>query len=551
MVDKAMGSCVLCNQILCKTKKGLMGTHCSKAKISKRNIKSDEICWADSLGLKKSCSDLLKKNSRLRPPKFTKLGEFLKSLVEKSEEGEASLEKFLIDLTDNERYFLMQYANGEIGLLLAEIFNKYNLVIREDLISLEIPEDLPDDFILLLESYKNFFIRRYNVLTSKNHYRTPQYMRRNLTRSISLIRYLCSIGITDWYQVKDKHIVSYLESTKKNLHIELKRFINYANNDRKPFKKTRLNKKRSGAALKASVIVKTYTESTIDSFLEEIYAKQSHAEYLIAWLVCKLGLTVEFSYNLNISQITVNKENKYIFKPHQVWLKLPKNIGDLFYEIFDQIYPDWRSYDQEKLLFLKPFHSLFANASRASEVIFKGSARELRTTAIINLMKSGFLDRVTLHQSIGVSMPTITKYENIFSVDLHSTIQPHIIKGRNKVIQGEFNEFKPLIKEADNKNIDIISGKVVWYVYLLECENNKIYTGVTSDINNRIFLHYEGKGALMTKLNKPKALLAYKPFSSKSDALSMEQQVKKMPKIGKLLLVKEWNKNSSNFVDVN
>ncbi|MDN5626056.1 MAG: GIY-YIG nuclease family protein, partial [Acinetobacter sp.] len=76
-------------------------------------------------------------------------------------------------------------------------------------------------------------------------------------------------------------------------------------------------------------------------------------------------------------------------------------------------------------------------------------------------------------------------------------------------------------------------------------------TGVTSDINNRIFLHYEGKGALMTKLNKPKALLAYKPFSSKSDALSMEQQVKKMPKIGKLLLVKEWNKNSSNFVDVN
>ena len=50
----------------------------------------------------------------------------------------------------------------------------------------------------------------------------------------------------------------------------------------------------------------------------------------------------------------------------------------------------------------------------------------------------------------------------------------------------------------------------------------------------------------MTKLNKPKALLAYKAFSSKSDALSMEQQVKKMPKIGKLLLVKEWNKNLSN-----
>ena len=111
------------------------------------------------------------------------------------------------------------------------------------------------------------------------------------------------------------------------------------------------------------------------------------------------------------------------------------------------------------------------------------------------------------------------------------------------MIQGEVNESKPLIKEVGKRNIDIISEKVIWYVYLLECENNKIYTGVTPDINNRIFLHYEGKGALMTKLNKPKALLAYKAFSSKSDALSMEKQVKKMPKIGKLLLVKEWNKN--------
>ena len=160
MIDKAMGSCVLCNQILCKTKRGLMGTHCSKAKISKRNIKSDEICWADSHGLKKSCSDVLKKNSRLHSPKFIKLGELLKSLVEKSGKSEASLEKFLIDLSDHERHFLMQYANSEIEFLLAEIFNKYNLVVKQDLIDLKIPEDLPDDFILLLESYKNFFIRR-------------------------------------------------------------------------------------------------------------------------------------------------------------------------------------------------------------------------------------------------------------------------------------------------------------------------------------------------------------------------------------------------------
>ena len=55
MTEKAMGACVLCDQILCKTEKGLLGTHCTKAKISKRYTKGDTVCWNTSNGLKKSC----------------------------------------------------------------------------------------------------------------------------------------------------------------------------------------------------------------------------------------------------------------------------------------------------------------------------------------------------------------------------------------------------------------------------------------------------------------------------------------------------------------
>lgn len=548
-----MGACVLCDQILCKTEKGLLGTHCTKAKISKRYTKGDTVCWNTSYGLKKSCFEILKKNYKLKASNFLELGRLLKSLVEKSEESDTGLENFLIDLSENERHFLMQYVDGEIEVILAEILKKHNhnLVVRKSLVDLEIPNDLSEDFISLLESYKQYFVNRYNILIGKNHFRSPKYMRRDLMIVISLIRYLNSIEITAWSQVKDKHIVSYLSNKEKNLSSELKRFINYANNDRKPFKKTSLDRKNSGSVLKSSPVVKVFTDSTIDDYLQDIYSKNSHAEYLIAWLVCKLGLTVSHSYDLDLSQIRMNAENHYIFKPFQIWLKLPKAIGDIFYGLFSQIYPDWKSYDQDKLKYLKPFHSLFSGVNSASERIFKGKARELRTTAILNLMKNGFLDRVTLHQSIGVSMPTITKYENTFSVDLHSTIQPTIINGRNKVIKGETTTSNILVKKNNTQNTDIITDKAIWYVYLLECENNKIYTGATPDINNRVALHTDGKGALMTKLNKPAALLAYKAFPSKSDALQMEQQVKKMPKIGKLLLVKEWNKNSSNFVDVN
>ena len=80
----------------------------------------------------------------------------------------------------------------------------------------------------------------------------------------------------------------------------------------------------------------------------------------------------------------------------------------------------------------------------------------------------------------------------------------------------------------------------VWYVYLLQTENDKIYTGISPDVGARIEKHTAGKGALFTKLNKPLKVLAFKAFSSKREAAMVEVQIKKIPKSSKLCIASLW-----------
>ena len=66
------------------------------------------------------------------------------------------------------------------------------------------------------------------------------------------------------------------------------------------------------------------------------------------------------------------------------------------------------------------------------------------------------------------------------------------------------------------------------FVYLIECANGSIYTGVTNDIGKRLKEHIEGKGARYTAMHGVKQLLAVWPCKNRSNALKLEIKVKKI-----------------------
>ena len=65
------------------------------------------------------------------------------------------------------------------------------------------------------------------------------------------------------------------------------------------------------------------------------------------------------------------------------------------------------------------------------------------------------------------------------------------------------------------------------YMYVLECADNTLYTGYTTDVKKRIKTHNEGKGAKYTKTRLPVKLLYQEEFASKSAAMSAEALFKK------------------------
>lgn len=79
-----------------------------------------------------------------------------------------------------------------------------------------------------------------------------------------------------------------------------------------------------------------------------------------------------------------------------------------------------------------------------------------------------------------------------------------------------------------------------WFVYLLECSNGRLYTGITTDLDRRFAKHSSGKGAMFTRLNRPLRMIAAKPCENRSAASKLEWQIKRLKVEQKWLLVADW-----------
>ena len=76
-----------------------------------------------------------------------------------------------------------------------------------------------------------------------------------------------------------------------------------------------------------------------------------------------------------------------------------------------------------------------------------------------------------------------------------------------------------------------------YFVYIVSCADNTLYTGITNDLETRLAAHNSGKGAKYTSCRTPCTLLYSETCKSKSAALQRELEVKRMSRAKKLLLI--------------
>jgi putative endonuclease len=68
-----------------------------------------------------------------------------------------------------------------------------------------------------------------------------------------------------------------------------------------------------------------------------------------------------------------------------------------------------------------------------------------------------------------------------------------------------------------------------WFLYVIECADGSLYTGIARDPHARYAEHACGMGARYTRSHAPVRLLMVEPHADRSSALKAEYAFKQLP----------------------
>lgn len=69
-----------------------------------------------------------------------------------------------------------------------------------------------------------------------------------------------------------------------------------------------------------------------------------------------------------------------------------------------------------------------------------------------------------------------------------------------------------------------------WFVYIVECADGTLYTGISNEVEKRVADHNNGRGAKYTRGRRPVVLKYIEKTDSKSEALKKEYEIKHLSK---------------------
>ena len=76
-----------------------------------------------------------------------------------------------------------------------------------------------------------------------------------------------------------------------------------------------------------------------------------------------------------------------------------------------------------------------------------------------------------------------------------------------------------------------------WTVYIVECSDKSLYTGITNDLDKRLKAHNKGLGAKYTKYRRPVIIRYGEAHDTQGAALTREAAIKSLDRKSKLALI--------------
>jgi len=80
--------------------------------------------------------------------------------------------------------------------------------------------------------------------------------------------------------------------------------------------------------------------------------------------------------------------------------------------------------------------------------------------------------------------------------------------------------------------------ETIWFIYIVRCADNSLYTGITTDLKRRVDEHNTGVvGAKYTRSRRPVKMVYHERAENRSQASRREYQIKKMSLQSKLKMI--------------
>lgn len=76
------------------------------------------------------------------------------------------------------------------------------------------------------------------------------------------------------------------------------------------------------------------------------------------------------------------------------------------------------------------------------------------------------------------------------------------------------------------------------FTYILECADHSLYTGWTTDLQQRLDRHNAGGGAKYTRSRRPVKLVYWEVYGTKEEAMKREYAIKRMTRTQKMTLIR-------------
>lgn len=391
---------------------------------------------AAALVIRSLCS---RRTTSSSPASKAARNELMRALFPHLVEGGVKLQTFLISLGVEKRHLLLQSVVPELRLRLAASVGGLDDGVSPPQLEVFLPasDQLPDDIARGLAGYFDKIQRRLGLLVQNGHSRDPTYLRRKMSEPIRLARFLAAHGITRCAEISSSVLVKYAKQYPGYEPRKLAPFLAHIRSEDHFRKKASpKSKKKPVQILRSARVPDVYQPEELTQKLREARRRLTAEEYVLYWMVARLGMTAKAAAQLSLSCLHINTEGQMVIRPATGWVNVPKSVAGTLRTLATSAAPGW-PFDEPAKGAGIPFLSPVASPEKLASTICERESKKLRLSAAYAAIRAGHHDRSTLKAFMGISLPILERLEFLMSADLHMVVDPDIVNARNAVIMGE------------------------------------------------------------------------------------------------------------------